>query len=356
MRQIILTILAVLVFLCNVEAQTIRELDIYQQHDAAPSVYLASCSSPSHGVLVFRTSIINLNIEMSPPSALIRVSHDRQRNEYVLCVRPTDGRYRLTFTHSDFVGIDFTVEDIIASQAQIFTINPKDDAAQVRIRELEAQLERERIARENAERERERAEQQSQQAPPTQVPNIEMVFVQGNKSIRNSIRSFNIGKYEVTQAQWQAVMGNNPSNFKGDNLPVEMVSWNDVQEFIRKLNALTGRNYRLPTEAEWEYAARGGDSSRGYEYSGSNNINDVAWYRDNSDRRTHPVGTKAPNELGIYDMSGNVWEWCQDAEGSRRWYRGGSWPRTAGFCRVADRFWNGPGVRDYDIGFRLVLP
>ena len=113
-------------------------------------------------------------------------------------------------------------------------------------------------------------------------------------------------------------MGNNPSHFKRYNNPVEQVSWDDCQEFIKKLNALTGLKFRLPTEAEWEYAARGGKKSRGYKYSGSNNIDNVAWNRANSERlaKTHKVGTKSPNELGIYDMSGNVDEWCQDWYGS----------------------------------------
>jgi formylglycine-generating enzyme required for sulfatase activity len=170
--------------------------------------------------------------------------------------------------------------------------------------------------------------------------NIEMVYVQGGTFMMGCIgeqgsdcwdgekpahqvtlSSFYIGQYEVTQAQWKAVMGSNPSNFKGDNLPVEMVSWNDAQEFIRKLNAQTGKRYRLPTEAEWEYAARGGSKSRGYKYSGSNTLGNVAWYNDNSGRDTHPVGKKLPNELGIYDMSGNVSERCSD------WY--GAYPASA---------------------------
>ena len=197
-----------------------------------------------------------------------------------------------------------------------------------------------------------------------------------------------IGKYEVTQALWKAVMGNNPSYFKGDDLPVEQVSWYDCQEFISKLNSITGKSFRLPTEAEWEYAARGGKENRvlrsiissvwsvarvvkGYQYSGSNNISDVAWYEDNSDSKTHAVGSKQGNELGIYDMSGNVWEWCQDWKGtyssssqvnptgansgSERVFRGGCWFYAAGYCRSSYRYFFTPDIRSYTLGFRLVL-
>ena len=180
-----------------------------------------------------------------------------------------------------------------------------------------------------------------------------------------------IDKYEVTQVLWQAVMGNNPSKFKGDNLPVEKVSWDDCQEFISKLNRITGKTFRLPTEAEWEYAARGGKKSRGYQYSGSNNLSDVAWYGDNSGNKTHAVGTKQPNELGIYDMSGNVWEWCQDLYGRYSSYsqtnptgannglyrmnRGGSWGVNAWNCRSSGRDNITPGSRYNYLGLRLVL-
>ena len=178
-----------------------------------------------------------------------------------------------------------------------------------------------------------------------------------------------IGKYEVTQALWQTVMGNNPSKFKGDNLPVEHVSWKDCQKFLSKLNRITGKMFRLPTEAEWEYAARGGNKSRGYQYSGSNNLSDVAWYDDNSGNKTHAVGTKQPNELGIYDMSGNVLEWCQDRygkynsssqinptgvnSGSNRVFRGGR--GNARSCRSSFRFGITPRFRNKYLGLRLVL-
>ncbi len=180
-----------------------------------------------------------------------------------------------------------------------------------------------------------------------------------------------IGKYEVTQALWKAVMGNNPSNFKGDNLPVEQVSWDDCQEFLSKLNSITGKTFRLPTEAEWEYAARGGNKSRGYQYSGSNNLSDVAWNINNSGSKTHAVGSKQANELGIYDMTGNVWEWCQDwygkyssssktnptgaNRGSKRVARGGSWIFNLLACRSSYRGYGSPDNRLNYVGLRLVL-
>ncbi len=186
-----------------------------------------------------------------------------------------------------------------------------------------------------------------------------------------TLSSYYIGQTEVTQALWNAVMGSNPSYFKGDNRPVEQVSWNDCQTFITEQNRLTGEHFRLPTEAEWEFAAKGGRQSRGFEYSGSNAIGNVAWYYSNSGSETHPVATKSPNELGIYDMSGNVWEWCQDwfggysrssqtnptgpRSGSNRVIRGGSWGNFARRCRSAYRYSSAPGRRDDSVGLRLVL-
>ena len=186
-----------------------------------------------------------------------------------------------------------------------------------------------------------------------------------------TLSGYYIGKTEVTQALWKAVMGSNPSRFKGDNMPVECVSWDDCQEFIRKLNSLTSQNFRLPTEAEWEFACRGGNNSRGYKYSGSNYIDNVAWYDGISGDKTHPVATKLPNELGIYDMTGNVWEWCSDwngkyssgaqtnpkgpYDGSYRVVRGGSWDDNAKGCRSSNRTCNSPGYHADYLGLRLSL-
>ena len=185
-----------------------------------------------------------------------------------------------------------------------------------------------------------------------------------------TLSDYYIGETEVTQELWNAVMGSNPSYFYGNmQRPVETVSWNDCHTFISRLNELTGETFRLPTEAQWEYAARGGYKSKGYTYSGSNAIDDVAWHWYNSDRTTHPVKTKAPNELGIYDMSGNVWEWCSDwygdyssaaqtdptgpATGYYRVGRGGSWDNDATYCRVAFRGNSTPTNRFSHLGLRL---
>lgn len=227
-------------------------------------------------------------------------------------------------------------------------------------------------------------------------PNLDMVFVEGGTFLMGSednealdrekpvhevkLSSFYIARVPVTQALWKAVMGedNNPSYFKGDRRPVETVSWEEAKKFINELNERKNRNYRLPTEAEWEYAARGGKYSKNYKYSGSNQLKEVGWYRDNSHRETKEVGLKLPNELGLYDMSGNVYEWCLDrysgsyyqdclqggvadnpsgpVEGSRRVFRGGGWFSAPRLCRSTFRDYGVPGFRYDYIGFRLVLP
>ncbi|MEZ4883192.1 MAG: formylglycine-generating enzyme family protein [Chitinophagales bacterium] len=243
--------------------------------------------------------------------------------------------------------------------------------------------------------------------PPIQIPsntitlqhptngkifNFEMIQVEGGsfkmggtkysfeKPIHEvHIPTFHIGKYPVTQALYEFVMGENPSYFEGTERPVEQVSWDDAKVFIEKLNKDYGNmGFRLLSEAEWEYAARGGKEGikDNFEYSGSNEIEEVAWYRKNSHQETKPVGWKEPNQLGIYDMSGNVWEWCEDdwhsnyedapkdgsawidePRASMRVYRGGSWSYNfTGTLRVAYRFNFAPVNRDYYLGFRLGLP
>jgi formylglycine-generating enzyme required for sulfatase activity len=233
----------------------------------------------------------------------------------------------------------------------------------------------------------------------------EMVFVKGGTFQMGSndgeysekpvhtvtLDDFYIGKYEVTQKEWREIMGTNPSYFKDcDNCPVERVSWDDVQEFLKKLNRKTGKNYRLPTEAEWEYAARGGNQSNDYKYAGTNDKSNLYRYANFADKNTDyswsietqddgyentaPVGSYQPNELGIYDMSGNVREWCSDWYGSDyyknsssnnpkgansgpyRVLRGGAWSYLPAHCRIAFRLNNPPAYRSNGIGFRVVFP
>lgn len=202
-------------------------------------------------------------------------------------------------------------------------------------------------------------------------------FMMGDKDNKPkhkvTISSFAIGKYEVTQKEWETVMGYNPSYFPGDNKPVDGVSWNDCQAFINQLNNITGAKFRLPTEAEWEFSARGGNLSKGYKFSGSDELNVVAWNVKNSANTTHDIGTKSPNELGLYDMSGNVTEWCSDwydgsyyrlspnsnpqgpSTGTSRVARGGSFSDGL-FCEVSNRLlFSQPDSRNSGYGFRLAL-
>ncbi len=221
---------------------------------------------------------------------------------------------------------------------------------------------------------------------------IDFIFVEGGEFVMGNddsqfgrerpthqvkVSSFYIGKYPLTQSQWQAIMGENPSRFQGENRPVDSVSWSDVQYFILKLNEQTGEQFRLPTEAEWEYAARGGKYSQGYTYSGSDKLKQVGWYSENSNDETHEVGLLLANELGIYDMSGNVWEWCADwysedyyegcqkqgvienptgpGNGDYRVIRGGGSFDNPLDCRATYRGRYLPGHRGDYVGFRLVL-
>lgn len=183
-------------------------------------------------------------------------------------------------------------------------------------------------------------------------------------------KDYYIGKCEVTQELYEAVMGTNPSKWKAYDRPVENVSWEDAQKFCTELSRITGRTFSLPTEAEWEFAARGGKKGSNAKYSGSSNVAEVAWFLGNSDNRTHPVGRLRPNELGIFDMSGNVWEWCSDwygdyssanptdptgpNTGTCRVLRGGGWSSNAGNFSVSSRSANAPDARNFNNGFRIV--
>jgi sulfatase modifying factor 1 len=241
-----------------------------------------------------------------------------------------------------------------------------------------------------------KAQPQPPSVPPTwkdPVTGMEFVFIKGGCFVMGDtfgdgdkdekpvhqvcVDDFYLGKYEVTQGQWEKVMGNNPSYFKncGGNCPVEQVSWNDVQEFISRLNQRSGKRYRLPVEAEWEYAARsGGKREKWSGTSSEGELGQYAWYGGNSGSRTHPVGEKRPNGLGLYDMSGNVWEWCADwygenyyqgsprnnpkgpDNGSYRVLRGGAWLNDPRLVRAAIRTWGAPASRSRYIGFRLGVP
>lgn len=187
--------------------------------------------------------------------------------------------------------------------------------------------------------------------------------------------SFYMSKFQITQKQWINVMGGNPSEYKSDSLlhPVENVSWVDVKLFIERLNTFTKLKYRFPTEAEWEYAAKGGQQTKEFKFAGSNDINEIAWYLSNSNRKTHPVGTKKANELGLYDMSGAVREWCSDwydenyysisplqnpkgpDEGVYKVLRGGSFDSSSKYCTSTNRDYAEPTDRFNNLGLRLAF-
>lgn len=284
----------------------------------------------------------------------------------------------LSEKNSEIVSLKTTLSDVKAILANTRT-------------ELEKYKSAEKEAMHKAEEERKRVEEEKRQGL-FKVGNVEfkMIYVEGEtfkmgsdngcadeKPVHDvTLSDYFIGETVVTQALWKAVMNNNPSGFKGDNLPVENVSWEDCQEFIRKLNnrvqdQLKGRRFAFPTEAQWEFAARGGKKRKGYLYSGSNTIDDVAWYEGNSSEKTHPVKQKRANELGLYDMSGNVLEWCQNWYGSYpsspqtdpvgpssrsyRVIRGGSWSDLASGCLSAYRNVSAPDDCSNDLGLRLVL-
>ena len=308
------------------------------------------------------------------------------------------GEYELTFVSEendkDRQEIEFEMPDVDKVQkvnlSEIRETRLKREAEAKRIAEKELAEkrrkaeeqrlaeERKREAERKAEEERKRREEEERAKEKTFTVggvSFKMIRVEGG-----SMGTFYIGETQVTQALWKAVMGNNPSNFKGDDHPVECVSWNDICGnngtgtdpgcFLYKLNKETGMKFRLPKESEWEYAAKGGHKGRGYEYSGCNSegeLEQYAWYDKNayycgsssSNYGTHAVKTRKPNELDIYDMSGNVWEWCQDLydpKGSGRVLRGGSWGDGAGNCRVASRLSSSPDYRyGSSGGFRLAL-
>ena len=221
----------------------------------------------------------------------------------------------------------------------------------------EAERKKAEAERKKAEEEKEKRLAELRDSLPQMVDGIvaSMVPIPG--------QDYRMGKTEVTQVQWMAVMGDNPSYFTGANNPVEKVSWNDCQEFLKKLNELpevkkSGLVFRLPTEEEWEYACRAGATgdycklADGSEIS-SKTLGKVAWFDDNSNGTTHPVGQKEPNAFGLYDMHGNVWEWTQTADGEGRVFRGGGWGGSAGYCESSYRYWYSPVYRYSDLGFRL---
>ncbi len=219
---------------------------------------------------------------------------------------------------------------------------------------MKAELEKAKAEAEKAKAAAEKAQAEASATAESGTSKKKDPFFADMVKVEGTFTDFYISKYPVTQAQWFAVMGNNPSKFQSNNNPVEQVSWEDCQLFLKKLNELTGKKYRLPTSGEWQFAASGGQKSKNFKYAGSNDIKEVAWYGGS----THPVGQKQPNELGLYDMSGNVDEWCEDWSDEKktsRVTRGGSWCSTASCFEVSHRGSAAPSTRYDSLGFRLAL-
>lgn len=317
-------------------------------------------------------------------AARLRAEEDRQRQQQVLDLRNKAKHEMGKENYEGAMGLLQNLLRLDPSHPEGMNLLTQAIAGKA-IKEEEARKREAERKRQEEERIRREEEKRSLNDP---VTGMEFVFIKGGtfqmgdtfgdgdsdeKPVHQvTVSDFCLGKYPVTQGQWQAVMGNNPSHFKkGDNYPVEEVSWEDAREFIWKLNQQTGKNYRLPTEAEWEYGARSGGKKE--KWAGTSKESELvayAWYESNSGNQTHPVGQKKPNGLGLYDMSGNVWEWCQDwygsypagpltdpegpLSGSDRVVRGGAWDGLPCYVRSASRDGGAPSGRDDFIGFRLV--
>ena len=335
-----------LMFLCLVSAQAhcMAQIDIVQREVQPPK--------PSTGTLT---------VGSTPSGAVVKIDGKYMGETPLTLEKQKPGKYSVSFSAEGYETQTKSVTVTAGKTASCTATLVKKQAAQP-------------APQQPAPQQPAASSQSSSASSQTFTANgvrFKMVRVEGA-----STGTFYIGETEVTQALWEAVMGSNPSEFKGSNRPVENVSWENCKTFIGKLNTLTGRTFRLPKEAEWEFAARGGNKSRGYEFSGSDNLDEVGWYYENSGNSrldenywdldklsqngccTHPVMQKEANELGLYDMSGNVWEWCEDlylSSGSNRVNRGGCWNYLARLCRVSSRDYNTPTYSGSNLGLRLAL-